>query len=219
MISTINEISNFVLANIKVPSERNEHIVPFLKGIKEQYGNPLPITSYIGRAFLSAISEVFPDEPHYICHFYFLIDIGKDLLEKQYSIISNKLKKFDTASQLRYRLRYYFNDKTDAINIDQINEIIKRAMNLLVGGKDSQTIKQICHVLLLWALDGKNHGNGFGFPLDRPHLEFYKRLYLLFQKFKTFQKRCCADKSMSKITADLVPLVNDIERREAFQPE
>ncbi len=70
-------------------------------------------------------------------------------LEKQYSIIRNKLKKYGIASQLRYRLRYYFNDKTDAINIDQINEIIKRATNLLVGAKDSQTIKQVCHVLLL----------------------------------------------------------------------
>ncbi len=156
------------IANVKVPSESKEHIAPFLKEIKEQYGISLAISSDMGRAFLSAISEVYPDEPHYICHFHFLRDIGKDLLEQQNSIIRNKLKKYGIASQLCYRLRYYFNDKTDAINIDQINEIIKRATNLLVGAKDSQTIKQVCHVLLLWALDGKNHGNGFGFPFDRP---------------------------------------------------
>lgn len=221
LISAIDEVSNFVLANVKVPSESNEHIVPFLKEIKEQYGTPLAISSDMGRAFLSAISEVFPNEPHYICHFHFLRDIGKDLLEKQYSIIRNKLKKYGIASQLRYRLRYYFNDKTDAINIDQINEIIKTATNPLVGGKDSQTIKQVCHVLLLWVLDGKNHGNGFGFPFDRPHGEFYKRLCLLFQKLKSFQKKCNVDKSISKIIAkitnDLAPLVNNIECREAFQ--
>ncbi len=64
-------------------------------------------------------------------------DIGKDLLEKPYFIIRNKLKKYGIASQLRYRLRYYFNDKTDAINIDQTNEIIKRVRNLFVGAKDS----------------------------------------------------------------------------------
>ncbi len=71
LISAIDEISNFVLANVKVASESNEHIVPFLKEIKEQYGIPLAISSDMGRAFLSAISEVFPDEPHYICHFHF----------------------------------------------------------------------------------------------------------------------------------------------------
>ncbi|MCP4163393.1 MAG: hypothetical protein GY760_25325, partial [Deltaproteobacteria bacterium] len=168
-----------------------------------------------------AISEVFPDEPHYICHFHFLRDIGKDLLEQQNSIIRNKLKKYGIVSQLCYRLRYYFNDKTDAINTDQINEIVKRATNLLIGAKDSQTIKQVCHVLLLYALDDKNHGKGFGFSFDRPHEEFYKRLCLLFQKLKIFQKKCCTDKSMSKtiqeITANLAALVNDIECRATFQ--
>ncbi len=68
------------IANVKVPSASNEHIVPFLKEIKEQYGIPLTISCDIGREFLSAISEVLPDEPRYICHFHFLRDIGKDLL-------------------------------------------------------------------------------------------------------------------------------------------
>ncbi len=51
LISAIDEISNFVLANVKVPNESNEHIVPFLNEIKEQYGIPLTIISYMGRAF------------------------------------------------------------------------------------------------------------------------------------------------------------------------
>ncbi len=221
LISAIDEVSNFVLANVKVPSESKEQVVPFLKEIKEQYGNPLAISSDMGRAFLSAISEVFPDNPHYICHFHFLRDIGKDLLEKEYSIIRNKLKKYGIASQLRYRLRYYFSDKTDDINVVQINKIIETAKHLPIDEKDSRIIKQLCHILLLWALDGKNHGNGFGFPFDRPHGEFYKRLCLVFQKLKSFQEKYSVDKSMSKIitkiTDDLMPLVNDIECKEAFQ--
>ena len=221
LISAIDEVSNFVLANVKIPSESKEQVVPFLKEIKEQYGTPLAISSDMGKAFLSAISEVFPDKPHYICHFHFLRDIGKDLLEKEYSIIRNKLKKYGIGSQLRYRLRYYFNDKTDTINVAQINDIIETTKHPLICGKDSRIIKQVCHILLLWALDGKNHGNGFGFPFDRPHGEFYKRLCLLFQKLKSFHEKCSVDKSMSKIitkiTEDLIPLVNDFECREAFQ--
>ncbi|MBU2506044.1 MAG: transposase [Bacteroidetes bacterium] len=221
LISAIDEVSNFVLANVKVPSESKEQILPFLKEIKEQYGDPLALTSDMGRAFLSAISEVFPDKPNYICHFHFLRDIGKDLLEKEYSIIRNKLKKYGITSQLRYRLRYYFDNKTEDINVTQINEIIETTKHPPVGRKDSRIIKQVCNILLLWALDGKNHGNGFGFPLDRPHGEFYKRLCLLFQKLKSFKKKCSVDKSLSKIIAkiidDLMPLVNDIECRETFQ--
>ncbi len=219
LISAIDEVSNFVLANVKIPSESKEQVVPFLKEIKEQYGDPLAISSDMGRAFLSSISEVFPEKPHYICHFHFLRDIGKDLLEKEYSIIRNKLKKYGIASQLRYRLRYYFNDKTDAIDVAQINEIIEAREPINV--KDSPLIKQVCHILLLWALDGKNHGDGFGFPFDRPHGEFHKRLCLLSQKLKSLQKKCINDKSIAKIitkiTGDLMPLVNDTECRKATQ--
>ncbi len=63
-ISAFDENSNFLLTNVEVPSGSNEHIVPFLKEIKQQYGIPLAISSDMGRAFLRAISEAFPDEPH-----------------------------------------------------------------------------------------------------------------------------------------------------------
>ena len=215
LISAIDEISNFVLANIKVPSESKEQVAPFLKEIKEQYDCPLAVTSDMGRALLSAISEVFPSTPHYICHFHFLRDLGKDLLEKEYSIIRNTLKKYGVTSQLRYRLRYYFENKTEDINVSQINEIIKTTKKL--NSKDSQIVKKIFHILILWALDGKNYGNGFGFPFDRPHYEFYKRLDLLYQKLKPFQNKRDDNKLISKLVDDLSPLINDIVCLEAYQ--
>ena len=72
LISAIDEVSNFVLANMKVPGESKEQVVPFLKEIKEQYGDPLAVSSDMGRGLLSGIAEVFPGVPHFICHFHFL---------------------------------------------------------------------------------------------------------------------------------------------------
>ncbi len=219
LISAIDELSNFILANVKVPGESNEYIVPFLEQIKELYGSPLAVTSDMGRAFLSAILKVFPGIPNYICHFHFLRDIGKDLLEKEYSIIRNKLKKHGVTTQLRYRLCYYFGNNTRDINVGEINQAIETAKQ--INTRDNTMMKQVCHVLLLWALDGKNHGDGFGFPFDRPHAEFYKRLCLLFERLKSFQKQSIANKTITKIIAkiiaDLTPLIKDIQCREAFQ--
>jgi hypothetical protein len=218
LISAIDEASNFILANVKVPSESKEQIVPFLKEIKNQYGSPLAVTSDMGRAFLSAISEVFPDRPNYICLFHFLRDTGKDLLEKQYSIIRNRLKKYGIKSRLRYRLNYYFAKEAENINACQINQAIQTKQ---ISITKSRIIKQVCHVLILWVLDGKNHGNGFGFPFDRPHAEFYKRLCILSDKLNEFQTRCKTNKPMSKIIGkfigDLMSLVNDIELKKAFK--
>lgn len=50
------------------------------------------LSSDMGRGLPSGIAEVFPVVPHFICHFHFLRDIGKDLLEKEYALISNICK-------------------------------------------------------------------------------------------------------------------------------
>ena len=219
LVSAIDEVSNFVLANVKIPSESKEQVVPFLQQIRKQYGEPLAVSSDMGRALLAAISEVFPGTPNYICHFHFLRDLGKDLLEKQYSIIRAKLKNSGISAQLRYRLRYYFNNKPQNIDVGEISQIAQTSKP--INMQDSAAIKQLCHVLLLWALDGKKQGNGFGFPFDRPHAEFYKRLYVLWEQLNTFQEKCTTNKPTFKFIAriidDLSPLVNDIQCMTAYQ--
>lgn len=219
LITAIDEVTNFVLANIKVPSEKAQQITPFLKSMKEQYGNPLAVTSDMGRAFLSAISEVFPGIPNYICHFHFLRDIGKDLMEKEYAMIRDTLKKYGITSKLRHRLGYYFENKTQDIHVDQITQLVTTPNQ--TNMKDSRILKQVCPLLLLWALDGKNQGNGFGFPFDHPHAEFYKRLGMVFDWLKSSRQQGIADKTISKImtkvTGDLAPLISDTRCREAFQ--
>ena len=44
------------------------------------------------------------------------------------------------------------------------------------GGLPESSLELIptvnAYSLILWALDGKNQGHGYGFPFDRPHLSF-----------------------------------------------
>ena len=80
---------------------------------------------------------------------------------------------------------------------------------------EEQSINSLCYTLIVWALDGKNQGNGFGFPFDRPHLEFYQRLnqvatvlecYLQSSKFVLTLK---ARKVLETLLGDLTPLLSD----------
>ena len=43
LMSGLDGISEFVLDNIKLPSEKAERIMPFLSGIKKNYGTPLAL--------------------------------------------------------------------------------------------------------------------------------------------------------------------------------
>ena len=105
LFTGIDGIAQIVLDNIKLPSEKAELLIPFLRRIKRQYGDPIALVHDMGRGILSAIDAVFTGVPDFICHFHFLRDIGKDLFEKEYAKIRNRLKKHKIRSVLRQRLK------------------------------------------------------------------------------------------------------------------
>jgi len=49
-----------VLDNIKLPSEKAELLIPFLRRIKRQYGDPIALVHDMGHGLMSAIGVVFP---------------------------------------------------------------------------------------------------------------------------------------------------------------
>ena len=42
--------------------------------------------------------------------------------------------------------------------------------------------------LILWTLEGMKEGEGYGFPFDRPHLSFAKRLRIMFEHIDRFKE-------------------------------
>lgn len=78
LMSALDQISGFVLHNIKIPTENSDDIVPLLQEIKQKYGNPISIVTDMAKAFSNAITEVFEGISHFICHFHFLRDIVKN---------------------------------------------------------------------------------------------------------------------------------------------
>lgn len=56
----LDGISEIVLDNIKIPSEKKELLIPFLQRIKKQYGNPVALVHDMGVGILMAVEEVFP---------------------------------------------------------------------------------------------------------------------------------------------------------------
>ena len=83
LMSSIDSLSEIVLGNIKLPSEDQAHIVPFLQRIKKAFGVPLALVHDMGKGILAAVAKVFPGVSDFICHFHFLRDIGKDFLGPQ----------------------------------------------------------------------------------------------------------------------------------------
>ena len=213
LMSSLDSLSEIVLGNVKLPSEDERQIVPFLQRLKENFGIPLALVHDMGAGILKAVAKVFPGTPDFICHFHFLRDIGKDFLGKPYDLIRQRLRKHQISSKLRYRAKEFKRQ------IDLNAPVVD---GLTAGIKD-QPLPVSClqglpvlnaYSLMHWTLEGKAEGEGYGFPFDRPHLSFAQRLCLLhayLDQLKDMQLRGQPQDNLPyiKILADLKGVIKD----------
>ena len=171
----LDEISELVLDTIKIPSENKEQLVPFFQNLKEQYGIPVALVHDMGKGIINAAEEVFPGVPDFICHFHFLRDIGKDLLLKDYTALLKRLRKLNVRPSLRRRAKYL--EQKISSNCHEFDAIVE---DLEIGKWQASNFEHapliLTYVLIQWVFDYQHQSNGYGFPFDRPHLYFYRRL-------------------------------------------
>ena len=172
LFSGLDGIAELVLENVKLPSERADLLIPFLGQIKQQYGDPIALVHDMGKGILSAIARVFPGKPDFICHFHFLRDIGKDLLEDEYQRIRNRLKKHKIRGSLRQMARSLERA------VGQEHKAMEALHASMRKGDDTDVSSfgkvpaLAAFALVHWAFDTSAQLNGYGFPFDRPHLLF-----------------------------------------------
>lgn len=178
LMTGLDSLSKIVLANIKIPSEHADHIIPFLKDIKDSFGTPRACVHDMGSGICKAVSEVFPGVLDFICHFHFLRDIGKDFLDPAYGQMRNRLRSHTISSKLSALVR-----ETRQAACEQSSDPINLAKAILSAEKTPPLLPLLsAYSLASWALDGKHTGDGYGFPFDRPLLTFAERLIDLDQQ-------------------------------------
>ena len=233
LMVALDGISEIVLENIKIPSEKAKEIIPLLKRVKKTYGIPLALVHDMGKGILAAVKEVFPGVPDYICHFHFLRDIGKDLFGKENDIIRNRLKKHGTLALLRKierRLKEDINKEPKLIDsvIENWNESPGSRSSRSLNNQDmSKPIVEstpmaitpfMLYTLIAWALEGKKQGKGYGFPFDRPHFCFYERLKAIYSFLRHLKVNSTnqsnantgkENKDYNKVLNDLDDIIND----------
>jgi hypothetical protein len=171
----LDGISEIVLDNIKIPSERKDLLIPFFQGIKKQYGDPIALVHDMGVGILMAVEEVFTGLPDFICHFHFLRDIGKDLLLQDYQSIIKQLRKHNIRALLRQKARYL--EKKIEQNSDVVADFKASLDNAELKTAFLKHMAALAaYTLVNWAFESPRESGGYGFPFDRPHLEFYRRL-------------------------------------------
>ena len=209
LMTSMDSLSKFVLANVKIPSEDSVEIANFLRKLKVSYGTPAACVHDMGKGICKAVSDVFPGTPDFVCHFHFLRDIGKDLLEPAYGELRKRLRKHSASTQLSALVREV---RTGFEHEQQHAQCALMVKALKSGEHHDIEPTTAIYLLALWALQGKHEGDGYGFPFDRPLLIFAERIIELdrllsglFNQFSDGNKLFCK-------FAKLVALIaNDVE--------
>lgn len=211
LFTGMDGIAQIVLDNIKLPSEKAEHIIPFLRRIRQQYGEPIALVHDMGKGILSAVEIVFKGIPDFICHFHFLRDIGKDLFEEDYSKIRTRLKKHKIRTTLRQKAKAL--EKAMDKDPQSVNQLTCWLSNSQTNSSFSGPMPVLAaYAMIHWVFEISNQLEGYGFPFDCPHLIFYQRLKVLYN----FINQCggisgCRSKNNRSFFSLWRPLVKIVE--------
>jgi len=209
LMTGMDSLSEIILSNMKVPSENAESTSPFLQNLKKEYGTPIACVHDMGNGICRAVADVFPGVHDYICHFHFLRDIGKDFLEPAYQVLRNCLRHHAASSHLHAiarEARKELSEQSDESAL--VAKTFKENLSV-----DSALLPQASvYMAALWIIQGKKAGDGYGFPFDRPLLEFAERLFLVNGQMSKIRLLCDPEKSnplfgkpakhLSKIASD-----------------
>lgn len=188
LFSCMDEISNIVLGNRKMPTEHSQYIVPLLQRLKAAYGRPVALVHDMGKAILTAVLAVFAGVPDYICHFHFLRDLGKDLFDFEYRAIRRYTRSHNVRAKLNHaakQLRAAIGK--DGLLHDSLDDYLKHHQTGIAECALDPTIT--AYLLVAWILESSSTCHGFGFPFDRPHLEFYLRLQEAYPALKRLKEK------------------------------
>ena len=176
LMTGLDSITEIVLGNVKLPSERAAIIIPFLQDIKRRFGDPIALVHDMGSGILRAVEKVFENIADFICHFHFLRDIGKDLLGHEYDLIRRGARSHRITTKLRDHARELRRivDENPLV-VESFCHAVETNVRPRAPRELLRTINAYC--LIQWILDSKNQGHGYGFPFDRPRVVLAQRLY------------------------------------------
>jgi len=188
LFSCIDGLNNIVLGNRKMPTEDSQYIVPLLQQLKSDYGMPIGCVHDMGSAILKSVKQVFPGIADFICHFHFLRDLGKDLFDFEYRTIRRYTRSYNVRAKLKKCAKQLKSiiDEAPPLSADLAQYLSNRSIQCANEDLDQRITT---YLLVSWVLEYSSAGHGLGFPFDRPHLEFHRRLQEAYPALKQLKRQ------------------------------
>ena len=177
LLVSMDSLSGQILDSKKIASENAREVREALVEVRGSFDVPLDIVTDMRQTSLTAVAEVFPGTPHFICHFHFAADVGKDILSAgvdQLRRLFRKTKVRPKLGAVARSLRAFAVEPGGA-------HVLNTVLDGLAPESPEITLTEeeglgVAHGLVSWILAYGRAGEGYGFPFDLPYLELYERV-------------------------------------------
>jgi hypothetical protein len=170
----------WVLGSFKIPTENAAAIRPSIESVVAWAGLPVAIVRDLGRAMILACKEIVGQldgpPPVLSCHYHFLADVGKGLLEPDHGKLRALFRRFKTRPHLRDLVRdlgRQLGTEVGQVRL-QVLEWLQStgtAHELPTGSKGLGVVRALAQ----WTLDYSIESSGQDFPFALPYLDLHDR--------------------------------------------
>jgi hypothetical protein len=165
--------SEIVLVSEKIPSERTPFLVPVLQKVKKYMGDPVSGMSDLGLGIIKALEEVFPGVERRICHFHFIRDVGKDLLDRCYGELRTKLND----SKINAHLNALERDVLSEYSAPDVSWICpEEPLIFHCTRKRYEEVEPVLVLHFIRSCRKVKSSTGFGYPFDIPWARYAEEI-------------------------------------------
>jgi len=218
LLAILSGREQWVLGAWKIPSESAQAIEPHISEVCALFGEPCSIVRDLGQP-ISAAAEMAAlkmSEPPKIraCHYHFLRDVGKDMLNPLY----DQLRKFVRVFSLRNNIRHVIaslRKKVSNVDIADAKRYFDDYTYMCGFPSLPEGAPGISLIILLaqWILDFRHDSKNMGFPFGRPYYNLYRRCTTAANAIDFFLLECrhddgLADDALKKLKAAIQPFID-----------
>ena len=212
----------WVLDAFKIPTEHAEAIRPCIDNVVAWAGSPVAIVRDLGRAMIPACenfrSGVGGHFPILSCHYHFLSDVGKDLLEVAHGELRTLFRRFGIRPGLRKLVRDL--GRKVGEDIPRVRREVLSWQEETENGHrlpDGLQGQGVVRALSQWTLDYSIESSGGDFPFVLPYLDFYHRCTVARRVIDAFLRKPPADSDVLRALNRLARILDPVRSEVPFK--
>ena len=214
--------NGWALGAWRIPSESCEAIAPCIDEVRSLFGEPVSFMRDLGKGISKAIEQSMAKMVSFLalvfaCHFHFLRDIGKDILNWGHE----KIRSFAAEHKIITGIRNVIADFKDKVGPECVRGC-KEAFDGRIADcgqiqLDGKYGIAFVIVMAQWILDYQSDSKHSGFPFDRPHYNLYQRCLAVAKAAAKYLPQMDCKSAAYKALARLKQTIEPFQNCRAFQ--